>query len=435
MPKTTLHLPVIQNWSCHNCGGCCREHLIEVTAAEKARIEQQNWTADNGVPTDRPHIVRHSGDSWRLNHQDDGACVFLDERGLCRIHARFGEAAKPLACRVYPYAVHPVSGSLTVSLRFSCPSVVQNLGQPVSEQASLSKLSEEIVSGKQTLVSPPPVHGNETLDWSDLLQIVSVIDRSLTPDPKDNVQFVVRLMRVLSWLELVEQSHFETVRGERLTDYLDVLTRAARKAQPDNDLPVLRPSRMGRIIFRLMVAQLLRHDTAETLRSGLLTRFRLLATGLKYTMGMGRVPPLPEPASVVTAFRDGRNADEGRVSFRSAESPFEGRTTEIDELFTRYFQVKVQGMHFCGVANFDMSLVDGFRSLALMYPAALWVARMKAAAAGRERVTLPDVQVALATLDHNFAYSPALGTRSALERIRILGRLQQVTRLVGWYSL
>jgi len=82
-----------------------------------------------------------------------------------------------------------------------------------------------------------------------------------------------------------------------------------------------------------------------------------------------------------------------------------------------------------------MSLVDGFRSLALMYPAALWVARMKAAAAGRERVTLPDVQVALATLDHNFAYSPALGTRSAIERIRILGRLQQVTRLVGWYSL
>ena len=50
---------------------------------------------------------------YRLGHQADGACVFLDERGLCRIHAKFGEQAKPLACRIYPYAFHPAGKKIT----------------------------------------------------------------------------------------------------------------------------------------------------------------------------------------------------------------------------------------------------------------------------------------------------------------------------------
>ena len=43
----------------------------------------------------------------RLGHLADGACVFLDPAGRCRIHAKFGEAAKPLACRLYPLVIHP----------------------------------------------------------------------------------------------------------------------------------------------------------------------------------------------------------------------------------------------------------------------------------------------------------------------------------------
>jgi lysine-N-methylase len=98
---------------------------------------------------DRPVIQQIGRNRYRLAHQDDGACVFLDKKGLCRIHAKFGEPAKPLACRVYPYAVHPAGQQqLTVSLRFSCPSVVQNLGPAVaSQRVELDQLSREIVAG------------------------------------------------------------------------------------------------------------------------------------------------------------------------------------------------------------------------------------------------------------------------------------------------
>ena len=117
------------------------------------------------------------------------------------------------------------------------------------------------------------------------------------------------------------------------------------------------------------------------------------------------------------------------------EPAFNGRTPEIDRLMSRYFRVKIQGMHFCGPANYDLSLVDGFRSLALMYPATLWVARVRAIGHGRNHLELADAQAALATVDHNYGYSPALGMAASLNRLRILGKLQQVTRLCGWYSL
>ncbi|HEX6985253.1 MAG TPA: YkgJ family cysteine cluster protein, partial [Planctomycetaceae bacterium] len=92
-----LELPVLQRWGCHNCGGCCRRHLIEITDEERSRILSQGWEGDPalaGVRTVVP-LARWPKKRWRLNHTADGSCVFLDDRGLCRIHAKHGEAAKP----------------------------------------------------------------------------------------------------------------------------------------------------------------------------------------------------------------------------------------------------------------------------------------------------------------------------------------------------
>ena len=443
MSSAAIQLPVIQNWSCHNCGGCCREHLIEITEDEKRRIDRQNWTTADGIPAEIPVVQKSGNSTYRLAHNTDGACVFLNEQGLCRIHAKFGEAAKPLACRVYPYAVHPHGNGLTVSLRFSCPSVVQNLGQRVLQQKDdLQKLSREIVGAAKRTVEPPPIHGSQKLDWYDFDQFLQAFDDGLTDD---SVNFATQLMRILTWLELVEQSQFSTVRGNKLRDYLRTLTQAAARAQPDSDLPILKPSGIGRVMFRQTVAHLLRHDTEATIRGGLRERMRLLKTGVQFTLGIGNIPQLPDPASVVKVFGSHSGPSDSddatglirkshQPCFREIEAAFGGRTPEIDRLMVRYFRVKLQGLHFCGLANFQLSLLDGFRSLALMYPAALWVARIRAACHGRKQLELTDVQAALATIDHNYAYSPALGTSSSISRLQLLARSQQITRLCGWYS-
>ncbi len=434
MSQPTWKLPVIQNWSCHNCGGCCREHLIEITEEEKRRIEKQGWTAKDGVSMQRPVIQKIGRGRYRLAHADDGACVFLDGDGLCRIHAKFGEAAKPLACRVYPYAYHPAGRDLTVSLRFSCPSVVQNLGTAVTDQSAvLKKVAAEVTSGTKSDVSAPAIHGNQQLDWADFHRFLKALDDSFADE---SVNFAVRLMRVLTWLEVVEASQFTTVKGDRLDDYFKRLLSAAAKAQPDNELPVLTPNRSARTMFRQMVAQYARHDTAAMARGGLKTKLGLGIMALKFATGRGVVPEIPEPSSVTVAFggKSAKPAQQRRPTFADLEVPFDCRRPEIDELFARYFRVKIQGIHFCGPAHYDTPLVDGFRSLALMYPITLWLASLRAARRGDSRIELQDAQAALATTDHNFGYSPALGLASALNRIRILAGMQQITALCGWYS-
>ncbi len=439
MSKRSLQLPVIQNWSCHNCGGCCREHLIEITEAEKARIEKQGWATHKDLKTDKPLIETIGKGRYRLAHQADGACVFLNDDGLCRIHAKFGEPAKPLACRVYPYAYHPAGDeAITVSLRFSCPSVVQNLGPSVSAQSEdLNSVAKEIVAGKRRdhdapLIHRNPKHGNQQTSWSDFHQFLKTLDESFVDT---SVDFVVRLMRAISWMELVEESQFVTIKDAKLTEFLTLIRKASVKAQPDNELPVHRPSRLGRTMFRLMAGQLARHDTEADYQRGLGLRVALLTAALKYTTGWVKVPQLAGSSSVATAFGDGLDGDASRaVGFAELEHPFDGRQPEIDELFERYFRVKIQGIHFCGPAHYDTPLVDGFRSLALMYPVVMWLARLRAARGGRTSLSLTDVQAALATADHNFGYSPALGMSAALGRVTQLGKLKQVTALVGWYS-
>lgn len=435
MSHSGVLLPVLQNWSCHNCGGCCREHQVAITEEEKRRIERQAWTVADGISSDLPLFVS-LGTSWRLNQRSDGACVFLNDQGLCRIHAKFGEAAKPLACQVYPYAIHPAGHAVTTSLRFSCPSVVQNLGQPVTQQrAFIEKLAHQIVPGSYQAPTAPELCAGKPLDWPDLMRIQAFLERGLADL---QVNFATRLMRILSWLELLEKANSEVLRGARLGELLAVLHEASVRAQPDDDLPVIAPSRMGRLMFRQMVAQLLRHDTDATSQTGITGRLKLFREGLRYTIGKGRVPPMDDPVSVRAAFPDpGKQSlpTQIRPRFSELEGSFNGRNPEFNELFARYFRVKVQGIHFCGRAFYDMPVIAGFQSLALMYPATLWVARRRACQAGRNTLALHDVQAALAILDHNFGYSPALGLRSSRHRISQLAKMQQISALCGWYSL
>src|SRR5687767_24944 len=116
MPMPVRSLPVAQNWDCHSCGGCCRQYHVPVSDAERERIGEQGWEKEpdfQGVEL----FVRERGGEDRLNHRPDGGCVFLGPDNLCRIHAKFGSAGKPLACRVYPYMLVPAGDHWRLGLR------------------------------------------------------------------------------------------------------------------------------------------------------------------------------------------------------------------------------------------------------------------------------------------------------------------------------
>lgn len=420
----SLTLPTIQNWSCHNCGGCCRQHAIEITAEERQRILSQAWTEQGGTPTGNALFEWHAGPPWakryRLAHRDDGACVFLNEQGLCRIHAKFGESAKPLACRVYPYAFHPAGKKVTVSLRFSCPSVVANRGRTMSQNSDdIRQIARAVVPDGFEKMPPPQISVRERVDWPDTLRFVDAIDATLaTPC----IPISLKLQRTLFWLNLVDQARFEKLSGTRLREFLDLIRQAADDElpdvihQPDADA---KPSAIAGVQFRLLAAQYARKDTAAGRSSGWRGRWNLFRAATRFARGSGNVPALQ------TSFRE--------VPFETLEQPF-GFPSECEELWTRYFRVKVQGLHFCGAAYYDIPLVEGFQSLSLIFPATLWIARWLAASRDRKTLTPEDVAQALSIADHHHGYSPLFGTIGFRQRVRTLSQLGEIPKLINWYT-
>jgi lysine-N-methylase len=416
-----LELPQLQNWSCHNCGGCCRQHAIEVTREEFERIVKQGWRGQPGFEVGQPMFVWSSGPVWnrryRLANREDGACVFLDEKGLCRIHSKFGEAAKPLACRVYPYALHPAGKSVTVSLRFSCPSVVANKGRRLVEsQKDLREIERLVVPDDADQTSPPALTSFETLDWNETLQFVKALDQTFAKSPGT---FLSRLLTALFWVNLVAQSKFAKIRGERIGDFLAIITAAAEQEIPTDLKTFQEPSRIGRLNFRLLAGQYARKDTSVEARAGWSGRVRLLKAAWKLTRGRGNVPPL-QPI-----FKE--------LPFATLEQPFGDLPAGADELFTRYFRVKIQGLHFFGAAYYNIPFVEGFQSLALIVPSILWIARWIAASADRQTLILDDIQQAFAIADHHHGYSPLWGQYGFRSRVRTLARLGDIERLAVWY--
>ena len=414
----SLELPVVQKWSCHNCGGCCRQHLIEISDAERERIQRQGWAASGEIGDHEPVVpLSRWPKRWRLNHTPEGACVFLTDEGLCRIHAKFGEAAKPLACRVYPYAFHPsVDGRVAVSLRYSCPSVVANRGATSqAASAEIRRLANEVVLTETTDIPPPAVSAKERLDWKAVGRIVNHLDASFAESSED---FLRSLLGTIFWMSLLDQSRFDKLQGERFEEFLSLIRPAAAGEVPADLDEFTEPTRAGRLMFRSILGQYARLETVADLEHPWQARLRNLRGLARMSRGAGMLPEL----------RDELQA----VPFEQLEEPF-GWPESADELFTRYLRTKIRGMHFCGSAFYHWPVTEGFFALALVVPITLYMARWLAAGEGRTKLTDEDLARALAMVDHHHGYSPTLGGPSARRRIRLLAQ-GDLPKLCVWYA-
>jgi len=106
---------------------------VELLTDEIDRVKNLAWPKEDPLHG-TPAVMKHSGRTY-LAHAPDGVCVFLNRQtNLCRIHAEFGVDAKPLGCRLYPFQISPTfEGEATISPRYTCPTVRQNIGAPHAE--------------------------------------------------------------------------------------------------------------------------------------------------------------------------------------------------------------------------------------------------------------------------------------------------------------
>jgi lysine-N-methylase len=231
---------------------------------------------------------------------------------------------------------------------------------------------------------------------------------------------ILRLIQVLRLIDLIGQSQFEKIRGPRLEEFLEIVSAAAASEAPADLAAVSEPSPVGRMQFRMLCAQFARRDTLADQEAGWRNRWRLFRAILRFTRGSGLVPPL-QPEFVPVPFAD-------------LEKPFGLLPPAVDDMLIRYLRVKLQGLHFCGRAYYDVSLVDGFQSLAIVVPAVLWIARWLAAGRGRRQLDFDDVLRALNIADHHYGFSPAFGQSGSRGRVRLLARLDDISKLAAWYG-
>ena len=186
MSTLTVTFPSDQNFACHSCGKCCRTdwrilvHTSEAKEITKTRsyrtLEREGY---------QPLKVLH--DDYELGRKDDTkACLFLNEKSLCGLHAEAGPQIKPAPCRTFPYQVVNTPSGLYSYLSFSCPSVVFNKGPEVCTSggdllATINESPHFFISAEAPSETVQ-LTANTTVSWHDYLKLESRILKAFRSD-------------------------------------------------------------------------------------------------------------------------------------------------------------------------------------------------------------------------------------------------------------
>ncbi|MFT3881327.1 MAG: YkgJ family cysteine cluster protein [Gemmatales bacterium] len=427
-------LPVIQNWDCHQCGNCCTDYVVPVSDVEKKRIEGQQW---DQVPefAGKPLFVRHSPwwqfwkKKYRLRTRDDH-CIFLDEKGLCKIHGKFGLEAKPFACRLYPFILVPTGDSWRVSMRYACPSATANKGRSLTVQkqdiagyaAEMEHWDEPEIRAATTSTGRaveesrrkrvPILQGRSTVSWEDFDHILKAM-LTIIKDSTDS--FPRRMLRILELVRLCQQSKFDKITGKRLKEFFELVAVGVSAEVPRDLARLPKPNWVGRTLFRTSLAVFLRKDSG--LRRGVAarSRFALVASMMRIVSGKGKLPELQKGLP--------------ELDLREFEKPLGPLEPASVEALERYYAVKVESCQFFGPTCYDMGVYEGMAFLALTLPCILWLAR-----GYLDQGQPAAIYKAITVIDENYGYNPLLGHFRQKFATRLLFGQKELDRLIAWYG-
>lgn len=414
MAQPVRSLPVLQNWDCQACGNCCREYEVAVTEEERQRILGQGWDQEPGFAGLTLFVHKHG--QYTLNQRANGACVFLNEQGRCRIHAKFGSEAKPFACRLYPFILIPAGRQWRVGMRYACPAAAASVGRPVADYrkdidhyvAHMAK-----VTGLESPAVPaPPLQYGTRAEWPTLLAFVDTLMEVML---EQSHPLEHRLRQWVALARLCSQAKLNDLEGRRLTDFVKLLAAGITAEVPIDPAQLPRPSWPGRVLFRQFLASYVRRDHGPSRRVAVHSRTDLLRAAWRFARGSGSVPRL--------------HREFPEATFEQLEKPAGALPEAAAKVLERYYVVKISSMQFCGAPSFGMAFWEGVQWLALTFPVVMWLARAYANL-GQPEAVLKAVTI----VDNNFGYNRLLATLRQRAALGILARRGELERLIAWYS-
>ena len=131
--KTDLDRQSTFGYTCNRCLACCHFKRIQLNPYDIARLAR-----NQGIST-TAFIGRYTTTGGTiLRFRDDGACVFLDDRG-CSVHPD-----RPLVCRLYPLERHVRFSGMEYFSQVACEPGCQG---SFHENGTIAQYLEEQAAG------------------------------------------------------------------------------------------------------------------------------------------------------------------------------------------------------------------------------------------------------------------------------------------------
>jgi Fe-S-cluster containining protein len=135
--ETSLLIPRDLRFSCLACGSCCVGVNIGPVSEEVASVVREDLAL--GEASGKPPFFMMEEDKEKerflVCQSRNGACVFLDRDGLCKIHKQKGALAKPWVCRVFPFRFVRTRRGIRVGLIPECRNMLRSFkGKRLCEQ-------------------------------------------------------------------------------------------------------------------------------------------------------------------------------------------------------------------------------------------------------------------------------------------------------------
>jgi lysine-N-methylase len=398
---------VFQRFDCHSCTYCCRNLVVNVGEKDRQRIIAAGW--EQRLAGQQLFVAYRFG-GRQLHHlarRPDGACIFLCEDNLCRIHAETGPATKPFACRAYPFVATPGADGVRVDMRLDCPSAAANKGRSLSAHTTeISHIASE-ADIDRGMTRIPTWPGARELAVDEFMAVAEAFEKILRGNGEP---LRVRLRAGGHLLDLLYAANIEKVRKARFLELIDLLTTAAQEeARQDAASPPL-PSRAGRLFRQWLFLHTL-SDDPESLATGRLTRLRMswrrYGYARRFVRATGAIPRM--------------RPDWPEATFEAVAAVKPAPAVAWEPL-QRSIRLKLNAHAFAGSGYLGYDLIAGLTALWLMPALVAWLARLAAVRRGEAAMTGEDVVVGIRQAHHTFGVSPVFAGVSGRMRLRSLAR-------------
>lgn len=392
MTENAFAYPEELRFTCSRCGDCCRRWVVALGEQEVSRLEALPWGEnDADLREVSPHRAEPGNETSArrvLASNDDGACVFLGAENQCRIHERFGESAKPLLCRLYPFGFFPVGDRVAVDVSFACRSVSEGTGEPLSRR--IPEWQRLLDRGGANDAGHPfsakyEVSGE--LLWELEHHLVEILSRESLP-------FLDRLWCLLEFHRLTATSDPRTDAARALRKLMaEGVPRQIRERSLEPGAG--RMDKTGRaVFFHFLFLALNPVPTDFFDRSGK-SREKQIRLRLQWADGykFEDARPLVDNREAAASF--------GTIAGVSAEYLARGSGAD---LLLRYLRAKIVGQRFLHEVEAEIPFVEAVPRLALAAAMASWTAKALAAERGASAVEDADVRRALRLVDRSFGH-------------------------------